>query len=72
MKHKDIQDLHLKSADELTRMAQDLGSEITKDKVEMMQGKIKNINLLRTKMKNRARMLTIAGMNVKRVVKEAK
>ena len=62
MKIKDLKELHTKTRIELLKMAQELGFEISKLSMEMKMKKVKNLNEVRTKMKNRARILTIAHM----------
>ena len=61
MKKKDIQALHLKTREELTALLKILDTEIAKSKMDMLTGKIKNLNEVRGKMKDKARMLTIIG-----------
>ena len=61
MKKKDKEALFAKKQDELEKLAQDLRPEIAKIKMEIKLGKSKNLNEARNKMKDRARMLTIAG-----------
>ncbi len=60
MKKKDLQDLHLKTRDELIKSAMDLEKEILSLKLTMAGGKVKNINEARRKMKERAVVLTLA------------
>lgn len=62
MKKKDLQDLQAKTVDELTVMAEALRPVILKLKMDMPFGKVKNLNEARSKMKDRARLLTIIGM----------
>lgn len=62
MKTKDIKELHVKTREELVKRAQELGVEIAKLKMDMKMKKIKNLNEFRSKMKDRARILTIAHM----------
>lgn len=59
MKKKQLQELHTKTRDELKKLKTDLETDMKKLKTEMIQGKVKNINELRSKMKDKARMLTI-------------
>lgn len=58
MKKKQLEELKLKTKDELVKMKLDLEIDLKKIKTEMMSGKIKNMNELRTKMKDKARILT--------------
>lgn len=62
MKKKDIQDLQVKTVDELIAIAAALEPMILKLKMDMPFGKVKNLNEARSKMKDRARMLTIIGI----------
>lgn len=59
MKKKELQDLQAKTIDELKVMAEALRPMILKLKMDMPFGKVKNMNEARSKMKDRARMLTI-------------
>lgn len=59
MKKKDLQDLQAKTIDELVTMAEALEPMILKLKMDMPGGKVKNMNEARSKMKDRARILTI-------------
>lgn len=60
MKKKDLENLHAKTVDELMAQAIVLEAEIVKLQMDQKSGgKIKNINEARSKMKDRARMLTI-------------
>jgi ribosomal protein L29 len=52
----------MRSKDELLKMAKDLSNEISSLRMDMAMKKVKNINELRVKMKNRARVLTLAHM----------
>jgi len=58
MKKKQLEELKLKTRDELLKMKFDLEVDLKKIKTEMTSGKIKNLNELRTKMKDKARILT--------------
>ncbi len=58
MKKKQLEELKLKTRDELLKMKSDLEVDLKKIKTEMTSGKIKNLNELRTKMKDKARILT--------------
>ena len=71
MKKKDVQELHAKTKEELLQLVSALERNVAKMKVDAMQGKVKNVNEIRTKMKNIARMLTIAAQK-KVVIKEEK
>lgn len=62
MKKKDLEDLKTKSKTELLRRAQEMAVDITKIKMDMKMKKVKNINDYRNKMKDRARILTIAHL----------
>lgn len=59
MKKKDLENLKTKTLDELKKMADDLKSDMKKLHNEMMLGKAKNINELKYKKKDMARILTI-------------
>lgn len=61
MKKKDLDILKTKTVDELHVQAVNLWGEILKLKMDMPFGKVKNMNEARTKMKDRARILTIIG-----------
>lgn len=60
MKKKNVQELHTKTADELLKMADEIKHDVIRMQVDKSQKSIKNINLMYTKMKDRARLLTIA------------
>lgn len=60
MKKKQVQELHLKTVAELMSLAAGIKHDVVKMQLEMSQKKVKNVNELRTKMKERARFLTIA------------
>lgn len=62
MKSKDIKELHTKTRGELLKKALELGVEINRLQIDMKMKKLKNLNEVRTKMKDRARILTIAHM----------
>lgn len=62
MKKKDLSALHLKTREEILNLANTLETDISKSKMDMLTGKIKNLNEVRVKMKDKARMLTIAHM----------
>ncbi len=65
MKKKQVQELHLKTKDELVALERSLRQEISKLQIDMGQKKVKNTNELRTKMKERARLLTLAHAKTK-------
>jgi ribosomal protein L29 len=62
MKRNEIIDLRSKTHDELMRIAEDLRVEIDKQKTEEVLGKLKNLNLVRSKRKDLARVLTFLHM----------
>lgn len=72
MKRKDLQELHAKTRDELLKLVMILEKDIRKQKMDAAEGKIKNVNEIRTKMKNCARMLTLIGEKTRQegVIKE--
>lgn len=61
MKKKDLDLLKTRTVEELKTDAVKLWSEILTLKMDMPFGKVKNMNEARTKMKNRARILTLIG-----------
>lgn len=61
MKKKDLDVLKTRTVEELRTDAGKLWSEILTIKMDMPFGKVKNMNEARTKMKNRARILTLIG-----------
>lgn len=62
MKKKDVQELHAKTREELIKRAKELDLEIAQLKMDMKMKKVKNLNEYRAKMKDKARILTIAHM----------
>ncbi len=62
MKKKVLQELKTKTAAELQEAAKVLKAEIKALSFEAAQRKVKNVNELRTKMKHRARLLTLATL----------
>lgn len=71
MKKKNIQELHAKSAEELLKMADSIKHDVIKLQLDMSQRSVKNVNLMYTQMKDRARLLTIAhAKKMKGEVKE--
>ncbi len=62
MKKKDLENLRLKTKNELTVLAGSLWIEIMKAQIDKKtSGKVKNVNDAKNKMKDRARILTIIG-----------
>ncbi|HMS22430.1 MAG TPA: hypothetical protein PKA38_01575 [Candidatus Levybacteria bacterium] len=62
MKKKDLENLRLKTKNELTVLAGSLWIEIMKAQIDKKtSGKVKNVNEAKNKMKDRARILTIIG-----------
>lgn len=60
MKKKDLENLHAKTVDELMTQSVALEADIVRLQMDQKSGgKIKNINEARSKMKDRARILTI-------------
>lgn len=59
MKKKQLQELQTKTKDELGKLVSDLEKEMRKLKTEMNLKKVKNVNELKSKMKDKARMLTL-------------
>lgn len=62
MKTKEKQDLHTKTKDELLVLVTKRKEEIMKAKLEVPAKKPKNVNEIKTKMKDVARLLTIMHM----------
>lgn len=58
MKKKDINDLRVKSIDELEKLASDIREEISKLKTELKNKKLKNTSLIKNKFDDLARVLT--------------
>ncbi len=65
MKKKELEELKAKTADELLKLAHSLKVEVQNLSMDMKLGKVKNLNDVRTKKKNRARILTILGSKMK-------
>ncbi len=73
MKKKDLQELKTKTAQEMHDLAAALKGEIKTLSFDMAQRKVKNVNEVRTKMKNRARLLTLASQKmIEEKLKEVK
>jgi ribosomal protein L29 len=58
VKRNEITDLRNKTRDELLRMLSDLRGEVDKQKTQSALGQLKNTNLVRSKRKDLARVLT--------------
>lgn len=65
MKKKELQELAVKTVDELVKLAHDLRHEIGGLAMDLKLGKVKNLNEVRTKQKNRARILTLIHAKTK-------
>lgn len=61
MKKKDLQELHGKTKAELLKLVEQAQLDIANLRMSVSEGKVKNVNEIRTKMKNCARMLTLIG-----------
>jgi ribosomal protein L29 len=73
MRRNEITDLRSKTEDELKRLVFDLRQEIDKQKTDEILGKQKNTNLVRSKRKDLARVLTFLSAIAKnKQEKEAK
>lgn len=59
MKKKEIKELQLKTNEELKKMTDEAKAEIKKLTVEKNTGKQKNVNLVRNRRRDIARLLTI-------------
>jgi ribosomal protein L29 len=68
MKKKDLENLRMKTKEELSTLAASLWVEIMKVQIDKRtSGKVKNMNEAKNKMKDRARILTIIGEKMKEV-----
>ena len=65
MKKKNLEELKVKGTDELFKLAHGLKRDIQTAAMDMKLGKIKNLNEVRTKKKERARILTILHAKMK-------
>lgn len=65
MKKKELEEIKAKTVDELVKLAHSLKVDVQNLSMDMKLGKVKNLNEVRTKKKNRARILTILGSKVK-------
>ena len=63
MKTKEQKDLKNKSIDQLKKLLADLEKDATNSRLELGQGKVKNVHLQRSRRKDMARILTI--LNIK-------
>jgi ribosomal protein L29 len=62
MKSNDIKLLHSKSVDELVKQAKELEVEISKLKKELIDKKLKNTSLIKTKSDDLARVKTLLNL----------
>lgn len=62
MKKNELIDLKSKTKDELTKLLYEAREEIGKFKIELSMNKSKNVNQMRNKMKQVARILTFLSL----------
>ena len=72
MKTKDKKELHLKSLQELKKLAMDTKDELSDLKLDKTQNKLKNTSLLSLKRKEIAQILTVIKMKGLQEEMEAK
>ncbi len=72
MKKNDIVELRSKTRDELLRMLTDLREEVQKMGIDKAQGKLKNLNAVKRKKKDVARVLTFIKMKTEVITEEVK
>ncbi|MGE5041522.1 MAG: hypothetical protein ACM3IJ_01320 [Candidatus Levyibacteriota bacterium] len=65
MKKKQLEELKAKGVDELMKLAHGMKRDIQSGAMDMKLGKIKNLNEVRTKKKERAKVLTILHAKMK-------
>jgi len=65
MKKKELEELKAKTVDELLKLAHNLKVDVQNLSMDMKLGKVKNLNEVRAKKKNRARILTILESKMK-------
>ncbi len=65
MKKKELDELKAKTVDELLKLAHNLKVDVQNLSMDMKLGKVKNLNEVRAKKKNRARILTILESKMK-------
>lgn len=65
MKQNDIKELRSKTVEELKKMTEPLEVEIAKLKIELINKKLKNTSLIKNKLDDLARILTVLNLKQK-------